>query len=297
MTSDPRVGDVLGRAVSGTGPPRAVLLGFPSDEGVRRNGGRPGAREGPAAIRHALRRLTPDAADAERSTALLERVVDLGDVPVSGDLERDQELLGRTLAPWLQDGIFVAVMGGGHETTYGHFLGYAAAGRPVELLNWDAHPDVRELKEGLGHSGSPFRQALEHPSGLARRYTVGGLLPHSAAAAHVAYVRRRGRAVFRGDLDATRRRELYVTLESPALVSFDLDAVDQSAAPGVSAPAVGGFGTGEWFELAAAAGACPAVASVDLVELCPPHDADGRSARLAALTLWRVLHGLLQRPG
>src|SRR3712207_7676746 len=44
----------------------------------------------------------------------------------------------------------------GHETGYGHFLGYARARKQVWILNWDAHPDVRELKDGQGHSGSPL---------------------------------------------------------------------------------------------------------------------------------------------
>src|ERR1700731_4136470 len=37
---------------------RAVLIGFPQDEGVRRNHGRPGAAEAPRAIRPFLYRLT-----------------------------------------------------------------------------------------------------------------------------------------------------------------------------------------------------------------------------------------------
>jgi formiminoglutamase len=297
VSADPRLGDLLGRAVGAAGAPRAVLVGFPSDEGVRRNGGRPGAREGPETIRRALWRLTPDARDTDRSVALLERTCDLGDIPISGDLDADQARLADALAPWLRDGVFAVVLGGGHETAYGHFLGYAAAGRRVSLLNWDAHPDVRELKDGRGHSGSPFRQALEHPSGLAGRYTVAGLLPHSAAAPHLAYVRERGRAVFRDELSPTSVRELYSVLDAPALVSFDLDAVDQGAAPGVSAPAVGGLGAEEWLRLAAAAGACPAVGSADVVELNPTYDQDGRTARLAALTVWHLLHGLDRRPG
>src|SRR5439155_21579169 len=40
-------------------PGRAVLIGFPQDEGVRRNGGRTGAAEAPDEIRRWLYRLTP----------------------------------------------------------------------------------------------------------------------------------------------------------------------------------------------------------------------------------------------
>src|SRR5438093_11057310 len=40
-------------------PGRAVLVGFPQDEGVRRNGGRVGAAKAPDEIRSWLGRLTP----------------------------------------------------------------------------------------------------------------------------------------------------------------------------------------------------------------------------------------------
>ncbi|HEX5386390.1 MAG TPA: formimidoylglutamase [Gemmatimonadales bacterium] len=293
---DPRIGELLGRALGPGDRPRAILLGFPSDEGVRRNGGRPGAAEGPAAIRRALARLTPDPRDgADEARALVERTSDLGDVAVTGDVEADQRHLAAALAPWLGDGVFAIVLGGGHETTYGHFLGYVAAGRDVELLNWDAHPDVREPTPAGGHSGSPFRQGLEHPSAPARRYVVAGLAPQSVARAHLAYVRQHGRAVFRDELTPTVVRELLAAARDPTLASFDLDAVDQAAAPGVSAPGVDGLTAAEWLRIAALTGACPAVRSVDLVELNPRYDEDGRTARLAALTVWQLLHGLARR--
>jgi len=38
------------------------------------------------------------------------------------------------------------------------------AGRAVGVVNLDAHLDVRPFPPGQGHSGSPFRQALEHPT-------------------------------------------------------------------------------------------------------------------------------------
>src|SRR5439155_26793165 len=95
---DPRVGSLLG---TGTTPDEAdvVLVGFPTDEGVRRNGGRPGAAEGPDALRRVLWTLTPDAERHGDFTSLLRRTADLGNLAVAGDLEEDQEALGRGLAP------------------------------------------------------------------------------------------------------------------------------------------------------------------------------------------------------
>ncbi|HET8649300.1 MAG TPA: formimidoylglutamase [Gemmatimonadales bacterium] len=287
---DPRVGNLLGTAVEPGQPPAIVLIGFPVDEGVRRNGGRIGAAEGPAAIRQAFYRLTPDPAVPAMSE-LLRRTVDLGDVAAGENLEAAQEALAEATAPHLAAGSLVIVLGGGHETAFGHFLGAVRAGIEVELLNWDAHADVRPLRDGLGHSGSPFRQALEHPSGLARRYTVAGLQPQSIAAAHLDYVRAHGRAVFASALTSTVVTEIYALLQHRALASFDLDALDQSLAPGVSAPASNGLGTSLWLDAAERAGANPNVIGCEIVELNPRFDRDDQTARLAALTVWRVIRG------
>jgi formiminoglutamase len=295
---DPRLGHLLGRKVGQGAPARVVLLGFPTDAGVRRNGGRPGAAAAPAEIRRFLARLTPDPRAGAPFVELCEHTQDLGDVPISsdGDLETDQQRLAARVAEALASGAFLIVLGGGHETAYGHFLGYVRAQRKVAILNWDAHPDVRDLKNARGHSGSPFRQALQHPSGLCAGYRVAGLLPQSSAAAHVAFVEAHGGAVvWRDELDGESVPALYQMLSGPTLVTFDIDAVDQASAPGVSAPASGGMTVDLWLKAAFEAGRCPHVTSCDLVELNPNYDRDGQTARLGAMTVWQILRGLAAR--
>jgi formiminoglutamase len=292
---DPRVGHLLGTA---TTPDDAcvVILGFPVDEGVRRNGGRVGAAAGPAAIRESLFRLTPDAQQFEAFCDLLRRTVDLGDLQPTGDLEADQVALGAALAPHLGRGALAIMLGGGHETAFGHFLGYVANNRRVNVLNWDAHPDVRPLNDGRGHSGSQFRQTLEHSSGACASYTVAGLNPPSVAQSHLEYLKSRGgTAHFNTSISFHAIEQIYARCENATLVSFDLDAVDQAVAPGVSAPAAGGISVHVWLHAAHTAGKCVTVGSIDVVELCPPLDPDGRTARLAARTVWEFLRGVAAR--
>jgi formiminoglutamase len=166
------------------------------------------------------------------------------------------------------------------------------AGRRVQVLNWDAHADVRPLRDGRGHSGSPFRQILLHESGACAGYTVLGLNPHSTAQAHLEFLAAHGgRTAFRDDLDTAAIGEVHDALTDDALVSFDLDALDQSAAPGVSAPNACGLRPELWLHAAERAGLCPAVRSLDVVELNPLLDRDDQTARLAALTVWRFWRG------
>src|SRR5579859_6337383 len=92
---DPRLGERI--ELWQDGPPRLwpdrpVLLGFPQDEGVRRNQGRPGAAAAPAAIRHWLYRLTPWDAATNADLAALD-LLDVGDVRIVGDLEESQQAL------------------------------------------------------------------------------------------------------------------------------------------------------------------------------------------------------------
>lgn len=293
---DPRVGQLLGGHVAAGSKPRAVIVGFPSDEGVHRNGGRVGAAGAPTEIRRWLYRLTPDPQNHEAFCELVERTVDLGDLQCTDDVERDQEALAAALAPYLADGAFPIILGGGHETSYGHFLGYVAAERAVQIINWDAHPDVRKLIDDHGHSGSPFRQALTHPSGRCTRYTVAGLQPQSVATSHLNFLDdHRGRWYWKSDLSPAMIPALYAEADGPVLATFDLDAVDQPSAPGVSAPTVGGMPVELWLHAAHQAGRSPQVTSVDVVECNPVYDVDGRTARLAAVTVWHVLRGLAER--
>lgn len=291
LPDDPRLGHWLARHRTASDA-RVVLVGFPSDEGVRRNGGRPGAAAGPAAIRRALYAMTPDATNHDAFIGLLARTADLGDVRVTGDVEADQQRLGDVLAPLLADGVVPIVLGGGHETTYGHVLGYVGAGLSPEILNWDAHADVRPYPQGA-HSGSPFRQAIE--ARQCSRYRVAGLQPHRTAHAHATFVRAHGDLVWQHDLDAQRVTDLVVGCGHPTLATFDLDAVNAAHAPGVSAPNAGGLSASLWLQAAHETARSPRVTSFDVVELNLTYDVDHRTARLAALTVWTILKGIAER--
>jgi len=295
VEGDVRVGQVLGQALEDGRPPKVVIVGFPTDVGVVRNGGRPGAAAGPLALRQRLWKMTPDPEAHEEMVELLAHTLDLGDLRCTEDLARDQAALGEILAPYLASDIPVIVLGGGHETAWGHLQGYLHAGKAATLRNLDAHSDVRPLREGLGHSGSPFRQALSHPSGLFTGYRVQGLARTSVSVSHLAFLREHGaRYTFADALTLSELTEGWE--EGPHMVAtFCLDAVDQGQAPGVSAPATGGIPARWWLAAARAAGASPTVSSFDIVELSPPFDRDGQTERLAAATVWWFLRGLLDR--
>ncbi len=293
---DPRIGHLLGQEVTDNDP-EAVLIGFPSDKGVQINGGRPGASEAPSAIRDQLYKMTPSAEYYEPFVDYITNCCDLGDLKVRGEIEKDQQNLGEIVAGYLERDIVPVIIGGGHETAFGHFLGYAQSRLSASIFNMDAHADVRELKKGQSHSGSSFREALEHDSQCAETYLVAGLQPHSTARAHLEFIKEKGgHYLFRDETNITSISGLFHNHESDRLmITFDMDAVDQSQAPGVSAPCANGLPADLWLTSAYLAGRNKQVTSFDLSEVNPLHDRDNQTVKLAALTIWHFLLGLSQR--
>jgi formiminoglutamase len=204
----------------------------------------------------------------------------------------------------LQAGAVPIVLGGGHETAYGHYLGHVAAGLPVGIINLDAHLDVRPTLGEHGHSGSPFRQALDHPTRPlpGDRYVCLGAQPHAVSRQHAEEATRRGCVIrwcaavrgrlveeFRAQCDrlAAQGASVYVTL--------DADVVSAADVPGVSAPNALGLSGEEVAACARLAGQSPAVSSFDLVEINPHQDRDDQSARWAAVAVWQFLAGVASR--
>jgi formiminoglutamase len=281
---------------------RPVMVGFPHDEGVRRNGGRTGAAEAPTAIRSWLYRLTPyDLETGAELTGL--GLLDLGDVAVGADLEDAQDVLGRVLGELLRLQTVPIVLGGGHETAWGHYLGYVHAGLDVGVINVDAHLDVRPLIDGRGHSGSPFRQMMETTRPLpASRYICLGAQPMAVSREHLNLVLERGGTVQWASAVDGRLTEAFETARQglagqggAVYVSLDADVVRAADVPGVSAPNSLGLSGAEVERWARNVGRCAGVRSFDLVEINPHFDIDDRSARWAAVVVWHFLAGLASR--
>lgn len=271
-----------------------VIMSFPCDLGVRLNHGRAGAHRAAVEIRRVF---YPMLGNCGAKGAILGRgkIFDIGSTEVLGEnLADDQAKLGQAAAYFLERGCFLAILGGGHETTYGHFLGYANTGRNVSIINIDAHHDVREADGPT--SGTPFRQALEHGGGFLQSYQIIGAQPQCFSSKYLSYLKTKNADVHwrdevrtEGPRSVAQRALANVPEGSDILLTLDMDAVDQSAAPGVSAPCADGLTSFELFPLLHELVNDPRVSSFDVVEVNPEFDLDNQTARLAALALHRVL--------
>jgi len=280
---------------------RVALLGLPDDTGVILNRGRPGAKQGPSAFRQALASLgtTWDGVDDAR---LAVPIYDAGDVePASGDDEgalfETHARIEAAVTELRRLGLVVVGIGGGHDlalpsvAAVGEVHGAALGG-----INLDAHLDVRAR---VG-SGMPFRRLIERGVLDPRRFVELGLGRFANDEVDLDWLRELGgQLVFAAeiqraglDLDREFARAFGAGC---GFVSIDLDGLDQSVAPGVSAPNPSGLGVWHAAELCERAGQDPRVLHFDLMELNPVCDRDQQTARVAALLFLHFVAGFRRR--
>jgi formiminoglutamase len=134
------------------------FLGFCSDQGVKKNKGRPGAAKGPLAIRREL-------ANLPCRFPKQVKLFDAGNIICTDEceLEAGQQALAGAVEKVLELGLFPIVLGGGHELAFGHYNGILNSLLKQEqqprigVINFDAHFDLRPYSKS-GNSGTMFRQ-------------------------------------------------------------------------------------------------------------------------------------------
>ena len=285
------------RAAEAANAPGVAVLGFACDEGVRRNHGRVGAAEGPAALRRMLSNLPVLNAAP---------LFDAGTITCAdGDLEAAQTRYADAMAALLDAGHFAVGLGGGHEIAFASYQGLAkhlGAHRPrVAIVNIDAHFDLR--KQDQASSGTPFLQAIEHARalGLPLDYLVYGI--SAAANTRVLFDTANQLGVHHvcddqlGLLELPQRiAELREKLAHVDLVylTIDIDGLPHAMAPGVSAPAARGVPMEVVEPLLDAIAATGKLKLMDVAELAPPLDRDNVTARVAARLIHRVTDAVVR---
>jgi len=258
-----------------------ALLGMPDDTGVELNSGRPGAKEGPAAIRRALSKMGVDSPQFDWPV-----VYDAGDVlPADDDLHESHRRVSEASAALVSAGLFPIGLGGGHDLTFAFVRGVINAlpgnERPLNGVYFDPHLDVRETTG----SGMPFRRLIEDCG--VRSLGLSGFDPVANSVAHLDWFREHGGEIV--GLDAPPPK-------TPFFASFDMDALDAAYAPGVSAMNPCGFSPREAVGWATRMAASPNIRCFDVMELSPPNDDRDRTARLAAYIVLAVIEQLEGRP-
>jgi guanidinopropionase len=269
-----------------------ALVGVPYDGAVE---ARSGARHGPRQIRdmssmmraiHHVTRINPYE---------LCRIADVGDVHFSQifDIEASHADITGFYERLHSSGIVPLSAGGDHSITLP--IMRAIADRPVGLVHIDAHTDCcdEEMNSKYSH-GTPFRRAVEQGILDPKRTIQIGIRGAANSdecwefgpkhGIRIVYIEEFNKLGVEKVIAEVRR----VVGEGPTYVSFDVDSIDPSFAPGTGTPEIGGLTTIEAQGLIRGLRGLNLVGA-DVVEVSPPFDRSGNTALIAATIMYEIL--------
>lgn len=270
------------------------IFGIPYDGGVSY---RPGSRFAPAKVREvsSLGR----GFHMTRAENFFEKlkVADIGDCPTvpidqKQTYEKIEKFVGELVA---KNKRFLAV-GGDHSTTLPVLRALRKKyGKPLAFIHWDAHLDTYPAAWGQEyHHGAFARHAVEEGLVDPKKMVQIGIRGPLAGGDDLDFVNKHGIRVI--TVDEIRNQSLNDFLktlpvfdETPTYISYDVDALDPSCAPGTGTPVPGGLTTYEAQRIFRALQIQNLVGG-DVVEVCPAFDNSDITALAALDALFEMLH-------
>jgi agmatinase len=244
---------------------------------------RPGARFGPRAIRAASTIISwarpwPWGFDPLDRLA----VVDYGDCEIDfGDLASIKPMIEQHIDRILEDGAASLILGGDHYATYPALIAYARHHGPLSLVHFDAHSDTWSDDPKRVDHGTMFFHAAnagvvddKRSVQIGLRTTNDDTLGFNVLDAR--WVQENGPAAVAEEIKR-------VVGDNKTYLTFDIDCLDPSCAPGTGTPVCGGLSSYQALEIIRGISGINLV-GMDVMEVAPAYDV-GEITALAGATL------------
>jgi agmatinase len=257
-----------------------AVVGIPLDTATTH---RPGARFGPRAIRTASTGIAwerPWPWDFDPFDRLA--VIDYGDCEFDpGKPETIVPFVTGYFATLVDAGVLPLTLGGDHFVSYPVLKALAARHGPLSLIHFDAHSDTwGEEQQRLDH-GTMFYHAVKQGLVDDRRSVQIGL--RTTNDEPLGFNVLDARRVQRDGPEAIAVEVRRIVGGRKAYLTFDIDCLDPSCAPGTGTPVCGGLTTFQALEIIRGLAGIELV-GMDVVEVAPAYDV-GEITALAGATL------------
>ncbi len=271
----------------------ACFVGMPLDIGTSN---RAGARHGPREIRAESCLLRPFNLGTGAAPFESLQVADVGDIAINTfNIEDSVERIRIAYELLLENNVIPIGIGGDHTVTYPVLQAIAKKHGPVALVHVDAHADVNDTMFGekIAH-GTTFRRAFDENLINPQLTFQIGLRGTGYSPDDFNWSRSKGFTVVTAEECWDHSLAPLMTSIRAAIgshktyVTFDIDGLDPSVAPGTGTPEIGGLTGRQGLEIIRGCRGLNIVGA-DVVEVSPPYDLSGNTALLGANLLFELL--------
>lgn len=269
------------------------LIGVPWDSGTTN---RPGPRHGPRQLRDASTMMRAQHAVSGMRPFEAARCADLGDVgPNPADIQDSMARITAFYDKVIEAGILPLTAGGDHLTSL-PVLRSVAKKAPVGMIHFDSHTDLFHSYFGgmMYTHGTPFRRAVEEGLLDPKRVVQIGIRGTMYDEEDRDFAKAEGiRLILIEEFHARGVEDVMaeareIAGDGPTYVSYDIDFVDPTFAPGTGTPEVGGPNSYQALQVCRELEGVNIVGA-DMVEVSPPFDMSGGTAFLGMSVMYEIL--------
>ncbi len=270
-----------------------VVTGVPLDTATTN---RPGARFGPRAIRAASTIMAwerPYGMEFDPFDKLA--VVDYGDCVFDfGRPESVPAEIEEHASSIIEQGPGLLTLGGDHFVAYPLLQAHAKKfGAPISLLHFDAHSDTWADEDGRIDHGTMFYHAAREGIIDPRTSVQIGLRTRNPET--MGFNVLDGPWVQENGVDAVIAATRKILADRPVYLTFDIDCLDPSVAPGTGTPVCGGLSS--YQAMSIVRGLCGInLIGMDLVEVAPAYDVGEITALAGAHIAMEMICVYASRP-
>ena len=269
------------------------ICGVPWDGGTTN---RPGARHGPREVRNAsslIRLYHPVSLESPYDKF---NIADVGDCPVNpADLQDSLDKIEKFYQNIISTKTIPLSIGGDHLISL-PILRALAKNAPIGFFQFDSHSDTWDSYFG-GYKythGTPFRRAIEEKLIDPKKYVMIGIRGSLYDPDDMKWAKDQGATIITIDeyyeMGFEKSMELVnnVLEDTPTYLTFDIDGIDPTFAPGTGTPEVGGFNVRE-AQLIIRELKHVDFIGADVVEISPPFDVNNMTSLVGATIAFEIL--------
>ena len=269
------------------------ICGIPWDGGTTN---RPGARHGPREVRNASSLIRLYHPVSLKSPYDKYNIADIGDCPVNpADLQDSLNKIEIFYKEIIKSNVIPLSIGGDHLVSL-PILRALAKNDPVALFQFDSHSDTWDSYFG-GYKythGTPFRRAVEENLINPKKYVMLGIRGSLYDPDDMKWAKDQGITIITIDeyyeMGFKKTMEIIQDIlgDTPTYLTFDIDGIDPTYAPGTGTPEVGGFNVREAQLIIRKLNKINFVGA-DVVEVSPPFDLNNMTSLVGATIAFEIL--------
>ena len=269
------------------------LCGVPWDGGTTN---RPGARHGPREVRNSSSLVRLYHPHSSISPYDKYNIADIGDCPVNpADLQDSLKRIEKFYEEINNANVIPLSIGGDHLISL-PILRSLAKEKPLGLFQFDSHTDTYDSYFG-GYKythGTPFKRAIEENLINPKKYVMLGIRGSKYDPNDLEWAQQQGVTIITIDdyykmgFEKTIDLVKSILKDTSTYLTFDIDGIDPTFAPGTGTPEVGGFNVRESQLIIRELNEINIVGA-DVVEISPPFDINNMTSLVGANIAFEIL--------